>query len=287
MNDFIENDTTIEDVPHDFQKLQEEFDHHEKVMVEMTKKVDHYKKEGKLEAANRYQDQVKLLQDQFKTCLHKLNRLTSPQALFETKLTHALAELRNVEKSAVILDTTSAGPGHLQDQFQHCLKMYRVLSEVKGEIEQVIRTGRKVCDDKSTKNPTKLGQRIDTLKHLYNSLGETVTQSKVVLENLLKVMRNLEDNLTQVENWITENSNIRQSSVEEEQITSDNLNACNELYEEYQKICDPLYLEDLRVRINDAEKRFKDVRSLDVKKKLNHMKNTLQNVDSVGIDVLR
>ncbi|XP_062563799.1 dystrophin, isoforms A/C/F/G/H-like isoform X2 [Armigeres subalbatus] len=287
LNDFIENDTTIEDVPHDFQKLQEEFNHHEKVLVEMTKKVDHYKKEGKLEAANRYQDQVKLLQEQFKACLQKLNRLTSPQAMFETKLSHALAELRSVEKSAVILDTSSAGPAHLQDQFQHCLKMYRVLSEVKGEIEQVIRTGRKVCDDKTTKNPTKLSQRIDTLKHLYNSLGETVTQSKIVLENLLKIMRNVEENLSHVENWINANSAVKQSSEDEEQAMQEKLNVCNDLYDEYKKVCDPLYLEDLRAQITDAEKRFREIRNSDVKKKLTHMKNTLQNVDSVGIDVLR
>lgn len=287
LNDFIENDTTIEDVPHDFQKLQEEFEHHEKVLTEMTKKVDHYKKEGKMEAANRYQDQVKLLQDQFKTCLHKLHRLTSPQASFETKLNHALAELRSVEKSAIILDTSSAGPAHLQDQFQHCLKMYRILSEIKGEIEQVIRTGRKVCEDKATKNPIKLGQRIDTLKHLYNSLGETVTQSKIVLENLLKTMRNLEENLSVVEHWVSENSDTRKSTDEEERMIGDKLSACNELYEEYKNICDPFYLEDLKTRINDVEKRFKNVRNLDVKKKLNHMKITLQNVDSVDIDVLR
>ncbi|XP_062714874.1 dystrophin, isoforms A/C/F/G/H isoform X7 [Aedes albopictus] len=287
LSDFIENDTTIEDVPHDFQKLQEEFNHHKEVLVEMTKKVDHYKTEGKLEAANRYQDQVKLLQDQFKSCLHKLNRLTSPQAMFETKLSHALAELRNVEKSAVILDTSSAGPSHLQDQFQHCLKMYRILSEVKGEIEQVIRTGRKICDDKSTENPAKLGQRIDTLKYLYNSLGETVTQSKIALESLLKIMRNLEENLSHVEKWITANNNVKQSTEDDERIALGKMNACNDLYDEYKKVCDPLYLEDLRAQITDTEKRFREVRNSDVKKKLTHMKNTLQNVDSMGIDVLR
>ncbi|XP_055596147.1 dystrophin, isoforms A/C/F/G/H isoform X5 [Uranotaenia lowii] len=287
LNEFIENDTTIEDVPHDFQKLQEEFDHHEKVLVEMTKKVDHYKKEGKLEAANRYHDQVKLLQDQYKACLQKLNRLTSPQAAFETKLNHALAELRNVEKSAIILDPSSAGPSHLQDQFQHCLKMYRILSEVKGEIEQVIRTGRKVCDDKSTKNPQKLGQRIDTLKHLYNSLGETVTQAKISLENMLKLMRTLEENLSIIDNWIAENTDVKQSTEEEERMVNEKVVACLELYNEYKKICDPLYLEDLKARIDEAEKQFKNIRSMDVKKKLNYMQHTLQNTETVGIDVLR
>ncbi|XP_058831030.1 dystrophin, isoforms A/C/F/G/H isoform X2 [Topomyia yanbarensis] len=287
LNDFIENDTTIDDVPHDFQKLQEEFEHHEKVLLEMINNVDHYKREGKLEAANRYQDQVKLLQDQFKSCLQKFLQLSSPQAAFETKLNHALAELRNVEKSSVILDTLSAGPAHLQDQFQHCLKMYRILSEIKGEIEQIIRAGRKVCEDKGTKNPLKLGERIDTLKHLYNSLGETVTQSKIILENMLKITRDLGENLSDVERWITENIDTKQSTDEEERATIDKMNSCNKLYEEYKHLCDSVYLEDLKYRIDDVEKRFKNIRNQDVKKKLHNIKNTLQNVDSVGIDVLR
>ncbi|XP_055532572.1 dystrophin, isoforms A/C/F/G/H isoform X3 [Wyeomyia smithii] len=286
LSDYIENDTTVEDVPNDFQKLQEEFEHHEKVMLEMIKKVDHYKKQGKLEAANRYQDQIKLLQEQFKSCQLKLNRLTSAQATFEAKLNHALGELRNVEKNAIILDPSSAGPGHLQDQFHHCLKMYRILSEIKGDIEQVIRTGRKVCEDKTTRNPIKLGQRIDTLKHLYNSLGETVTQSKIILENLLKIMRNIDDNLSFVQEWINDSNNIRFTE-EHEQTAVEKLNICNELYEEYKETCEPLYLEELRTRIDDVEQQFKDFRNTMVKKKLYQMKNTLQNVDSVNIEVLR
>ncbi|XP_053684966.1 dystrophin, isoforms A/C/F/G/H isoform X2 [Sabethes cyaneus] len=286
LSDYIENDTTVEDVPNDFQKLQEEFEHHDKVMLEMIKKVDQYKKQGKLEAANRYQDQIKLLQDQFKSCQLKLNRLTSPQATFETKLNHALTELRNVEKNAVILDPSSAGPAHLQDQFQHCLKLYRILSEIKGDIEQVIRTGRKVCEDKTTRNPIKLGQRIDTLKHLYNSLGETVTQSKIVLENLLKIMRNIDENLNIVQQWINDSNNLR-STEEQERIAIDKLTICNELYEEYKEICEPLYLEELRTRIDEVEKHVKNIRNSEVKKKLHQMKNTLQNVDSVNIEVLK
>ncbi|KAL1375898.1 hypothetical protein pipiens_017210, partial [Culex pipiens pipiens] len=212
LNEFLENDTTVEDVPHDFQKLQDEFETQEKMLLETKKKVDHYKQEGKLEAANRYQDQIKLLESQFRACKKKLDQLTSPQATFETKLNHALVKLRNVEKSTIILDPFSAGPLNLQDQLQHCLKMYRMLSEVKSEIEQVIRTGRKLCEDKSTKNAAKLSQRIDTLKNLYNSLGEIVTQSKITLENLLRIMRCLEEELITVERLCRESETENQEA---------------------------------------------------------------------------
>lgn len=138
----------------------------------MKKQVETYKAHGKIEAANRYQDQINLLEDRFKHCQEKLDRFTSPQAIFENKLTRAIADLRNVERSCCVLDIASAGSQNVHDQYQHCLKLYRTLSEIKPEIESIIKSGRQICNDSNTKDSKKLGTRIDTLKHLYNSLGE-------------------------------------------------------------------------------------------------------------------
>ncbi|XP_039438024.1 dystrophin, isoforms A/C/F/G/H isoform X7 [Culex pipiens pallens] len=282
LNEFLENDTTVEDVPHDFQKLQDEFETQEKMLLETKKKVDHYKQEGKLEAANRYQDQIKLLESQFRACKKKLDQLTSPQATFETKLNHALVKLRNVEKSTIILDPFSAGPLNLQDQLQHCLKMYRMLSEVKSEIEQVIRTGRKLCEDKSTKNAAKLSQRIDTLKNLYNSLGEIVTQSKITLENLLRIMRCLEEELITVERLCRE-SETGQLTDDERNTFSEKIAECNNLYEEYTKTCDSKHLEDFENRIKNAQNIFQKLCQSERNKIENQeADNGLQDANPVG-----
>lgn len=87
----------------------------------MRQEVEAHQQNGKMEAANRLNDQVNLLEDRFKVCQKKFSRFTSPHAGFESRLNRALGELRNVERNSCILDVVSAGPSNVQDQYQHCL----------------------------------------------------------------------------------------------------------------------------------------------------------------------
>jgi hypothetical protein len=82
----------------------------------MKKQVETYKTNGKIEAANRYQDQINLLEDRFVHCYEKLEKFTSPQAIFENKLNRAIGDLRNVERSCCVLDIASAGSQNVHDQ---------------------------------------------------------------------------------------------------------------------------------------------------------------------------
>lgn len=167
--------------------------------------------------------------------------------------------------------------------------MYRTLSEIKSEIENVIKTGRKICEDRTTKNPKKLGLSIDALKHLYNALGEHVTQSKNDLEKLLKLSNTLTNELNTVENWLNINGTIDAnksddlSAIEIEKI----LENCNSLYDEYRESCEPIYLEDVHRRIDSLSKRFVNASNSDVLKNLNETKLTLHNLDTISIDTLR
>lgn len=239
-----------------------------------------------------------IFQNRFIACQEKLSQFTSMQASFEGRLNRAMGELRNVERNSCILDVLSAGPSNVQDQFQHCLKMYRTLSEIKSEIENVIKTGRKICEDRTTKNPKKLGLSIDALKHLYNALGEHVTQSKNDLEKLLKLSNTLTNELNAVEKWLcmNENSNSPVGVVGDKENNSDELPAieiekileqCNVLYDEYRESCEPIYLEDVRRRIDCLSKRFVEASNADVLKNLNETKLTLHNLDTISIDTLR
>lgn len=175
--------------------------------------------------------------------------------------------------------------------------MYRTLSEIKAEIESVIKTGRKICEDRTTKNPKKLGLSIDALKHLYNALGEHVTQSKNALEKLLKLSNALTETLNRVEKWLDANDNcgsptagnnnvdeeLELPAIEVEKL----LDQCNELYDEYRDSCESIYLEDIRRRIDCLSKRFVDVSNVDVLKNLNETKATLHNLDTISLDTLR
>lgn len=168
--------------------------------------------------------------------------------------------------------------------------MYRTLSEIKSEIETVIKTGRKVCEDKMTKHPKKLGISIDALKHLYNNLGEHVTQSKHTLEKLLKISNALADNFIKIEQLLDyqDSGNISQNgdgtSVADVDLL---LNQCNAWYDQYQQTCEATYLEDVRIRIDEFSTRFLQISNVDVVKQLNELKSTLQNLDNVSLDKLR
>lgn len=279
----------------------EEFEANETVLNEMKEEVEMYQQKGKTEAAHRLREQVNLLEERFQSSHAKLNAFTSPQANFEGRLNRAIGELRTVERSSCILDVGSAGLNNIQDQYKHCLKMYRTLSDIKTEVETVIKTGRKLCDDKTTKYAKKLTLSIDALKHLYNSLGEHVTQSKVNLEKLLRLANAIQSNLATIERWINYSSEAAELTPEQRNkafgndptllLTNDQIAAmlerCNTMYEEYTEICDPTYLEELHAKIDDISQRFIRITVNDAEKDLIEIKSTLQNMDNISLDTLR
>ena len=53
-------------------------------------------------------------------------------------------------------------------------RLYKALSEVKGEVEAVIRTGRQLVQRQQTERPKELDDRLTALKQLYNLLGAQV-----------------------------------------------------------------------------------------------------------------
>lgn len=272
-------------------------------MAEMKKQVETYKTSGKIEAANRYQDQINLLQDRFKHCQEKLEMFTSPQAIFENRLSRAIADLRNVERSCCILDVASAGSQNVHDQYQHCLKFYRTLSEVKPEIENIIKSGRHLCNEQFTKDPRKLSIRIDTLKHLYNSLGDTVTTAKNGLEKIIRLLTQFNQSIEIVVRWIgkqkhnlmfqTSNKDNQESTSFEIDTASMNeteaeLRKCHQVFDEYKTIVDSVHLEDIADRLTLVDREFNEFLNLDTDKKLlNEMLESLQNIDQVSIETLR
>ncbi|XP_037924847.1 dystrophin, isoforms A/C/F/G/H isoform X5 [Hermetia illucens] len=288
LSEHLENDVTVEDLPHDFQRLAEEFKENEKILNEVRDLITQYAQKGKVEAANRLRDQLNLLENRFKSCQLKLNKCTAPQAAYESRLSRAIGELRNVERTTLVLDVASAGPSLVHDQYQHCLKIYRTLSEIKGEIENTIKTGRKVCEDKYTKDPKQLSQRIDALKHLYNALGENVTQSKKSLEGLLALSTQLNENLQRTELLVKlcETQQIQDKNLKFHEI-EDLLRKCEHIYDEYAKQCERIYMEDIRQKIDSLRTKYLKLSSADVVKSLNEMKSTLQNLDNISMETLK
>lgn len=53
-------------------------------------------------------------------------------------------------------------------------KLYKTLSEVKLEVETVIKTGRHIVQKQQTDNPKSMDEQLTFLKVLYNDLGAQV-----------------------------------------------------------------------------------------------------------------
>lgn len=260
----------------------------------MEKQVEIYKAKGKIEAANRFQDQINLLQERFKLCQEKLDKFTSPQAIYENRLIRAMAELRNIERSCCILDVATAGSQNVHDQYQHCLKFYRTLSEIKSEIESIIKTGRQLCSDQSTKDIKKLTSRIDGLKFLYNSLGDTVTTAKNGLEKIIRLLTQFNTSIEIVVKWLgkqkhdrIENNNTEIDIDAINEIEAE-LRKCHIVFEEFKSIVEIGHHEDVADRLILVDREFNEFLQLDGdKKSLNEMLETLQNIDQVQPDQLK
>nr|XP_036672658.1 dystrophin, isoforms A/C/F/G/H isoform X7 [Drosophila suzukii] len=289
LSEHLENDVTIEDLPEDFQRLAREFVANEKNFKEITELIDEHTRNGKIGAANRLQEQLNLMEVRFKVCQAKLSKCTAPQPAYESRLNRAYADLRNVERSTLVLDVASAGPNTVQAQYQKCLQIYRTLSEIKAEIESTIKTGRRVCEDRYTKSPKQLSQRIDALKHLYNALGENVTQSKAFLESLLTLARQLEECFDSADTLIRrfespQEVHDRNSILLE---FEDVLRRCEDHYNEYSKSCDQSCMVDTRQRIDGLKATYHKLTSADIIKRLTEMKATLQNLDNISLETLK
>ena len=60
-----------------------------------------------------------------------------------------------------------------------------MLSEVKGEVEGVIKTGRQIVQRQQTEQPKDLDDRVTALKLLYNQLGSQVSKHKQTHINMI------------------------------------------------------------------------------------------------------
>ncbi|PSN29971.1 hypothetical protein C0J52_24408 [Blattella germanica] len=214
----VENDLTADDLPDDDQRLVEEFETQESTLKEMEDQVKTYASAGKHEAAARLQEQMILLQ-----------------------------------------------------------RFYRTLSEIKGEVESIIKSGRKLVEEKAVADPQAFNKRIDTLKELYNKLGSQITEAKGILDSALELSRNLQKDIPALNEWI-DGVEVQLDEYEAVEPTKKNLDAevsflkrtveedvpkwsiikdgIKSSYKTFSGICDPVYLEVLKERVNDTVKKW-------------------------------
>ncbi|XP_047620792.1 dystrophin isoform X2 [Phacochoerus africanus] len=206
---YIADKVDAAQMPQEAQKIQSDLTSHEISLEEMKK---HY--QGK-EAAPRVLSQIELAQKKLQDVSMKF-RLFQKPANFEQRLQESKMILDEVKMHLHALEIKSVEQEVVQSQLNHCVNLYKSLSEVKSEVEMVIKTGRQIVQKKQTENPKELDERVTALKLHYNELGAKVTERKQQLEKCLKLSRKMRKEMNVLTEWLaaTDMELTKRSAVE-------------------------------------------------------------------------
>ncbi|XP_075446382.1 dystrophin isoform X4 [Ascaphus truei] len=182
-------------VPQEAQKMQSDLMSHEISLEEMKKR-----NQAK-EMSKRVLSQIEIAQKKCQEVSTKF-RLFQKPANFEQRLIECQRILDEVKVELPVLEMKSFEQEIVQTQLDQCMKMYKTLSEVKSEVETVIKTGRQIVQKQQTENPKDLDERLTALKVQYNDLGAKVTEAKQTLEKCLKLSRKLRKEINSLTEWL-------------------------------------------------------------------------------------
>ncbi|XP_049728818.1 dystrophin isoform X10 [Elephas maximus indicus] len=206
---YIADKVDAAQVPQEAQKIQSDLTSHEISLEEMKKH-----NQGK-ETAQRVLSQIDVAQKKLQDVSMKF-RLFQKPANFEQRLKESKMILDEVKVHLPALETKSVEQEVVQSQLNHCVNLYKSLSDVKSEVEMVIKTGRQIVQKKQTENPKELDERITALKLHYNELGAKVTERKQQLEKCLKLSRKMRKEMNVLTEWLaaTDMELTKRSAVE-------------------------------------------------------------------------
>ncbi|XP_050354937.1 dystrophin, isoforms A/C/F/G/H isoform X1 [Nymphalis io] len=287
-------------------QLAAEFTAQRGVLQEVEQQVQAYREAGKQEAADRLRDQLQLAERNLNEAEEQfLEPKRSPTlaeaeggeaggeaggaeggeaARLARRLARAGDALREVQRgAAAALPLRAPDPDAVRAQLRTCLRFYRTLSEIKSEVESIIKTGRKMVEEKAVPEPQEFSKKIDMLKELYNKLGAHVTESKTKLETALLTAREIQNDLQSLTSWLQGLGNVGKQTLELEmsrmEAIKDKLNAN---YVEFAKGSDPVYLASLREQIDDINTRWNNLKRHGLGKKeteLESLQRYLNDID--------
>ncbi|XP_055495940.1 LOW QUALITY PROTEIN: utrophin [Leucoraja erinacea] len=145
--------------------------------------------------------QLDLLQRKLREVSTKFQLFQKP-ANFEQRMLDCKRVLNSVKADLHVLDLQTVEPEGIESQLDNCMKLYKTLSEVKLEVETVIKTGRQIVQKQQSDNPKQMDEQLTVLKLLYNDLGAQVTEGKQDLEKALQLSRKWTNETTSLSEWL-------------------------------------------------------------------------------------
>uniref|UniRef100_A0A3Q3XEN2 Calponin-homology (CH) domain-containing protein n=1 Tax=Mola mola TaxID=94237 RepID=A0A3Q3XEN2_MOLML len=130
-------------------------------------------------------------------------QLFQKPANFEQRMLDCKRVLDGAKAELHILEVRDVDPEKIQSHLSGCMKLYKLLSEVKLEVETVIKTGRQIVQKQQTENPKAMDEQLTALKLLYNDLGAQVTEGKQDLEKALSLSQRFRKESGTLQDWLT------------------------------------------------------------------------------------
>ncbi|XP_051515681.1 utrophin-like isoform X3 [Myxocyprinus asiaticus] len=189
-------------LPQEAQSIQADIAAHEATLEDMRRRnvgnVPPTATEGKLVRGGTLLDQ---LQRKLREISTKFQLFEKP-ANFEQRMLDCKRILESAKAELHILDLRDTQPEEIQAHLNGCMKLYKILSEVKLEVETVIKTGRQIVQKQQTENPKAMDEQLTALKILYNDLGAQVTEGKQDLEKALSLSQRLQKDSAALQAWM-------------------------------------------------------------------------------------
>ncbi|XP_040409213.1 utrophin isoform X5 [Cygnus olor] len=202
-------------MPQEAQKIQAEIAAHESTLEELKKSARTFPPASPERRSPRGGTQLDALQRKLREVSTKYQLFQKP-ANFEQRMLDCERVLDGVKAELHVLDVKDTDPDVIQAHLDRCMKLYKTLSEVKLEVETVIKTGRQIVQKQQTDNPKGMDEQLTALKFLYNDLGAQVTEGKQDLERASQLARKMRKEASSLSEWLatTEGELVQKSTSE-------------------------------------------------------------------------
>ncbi|XP_029818752.1 utrophin isoform X2 [Manacus vitellinus] len=202
-------------MPQEAQKIQAEIAAHESTLEELKKSARSFPPASPECRSPRGGTQLDALQRKLREVCTKYQLFQKP-ANFEQRMLDCKRVLDGVKAELHVLDVKDTDPDVIQAHLEKCMKLYKTLSEVKLEVETVIKTGRQIVQKQQTDNPKGMDEQLTALKFLYNDLGAQVTEGKQDLERATQLARKMRKESASLSEWLatTEADLVQKSTAE-------------------------------------------------------------------------
>uniref|UniRef100_F6R0R2 Utrophin n=1 Tax=Macaca mulatta TaxID=9544 RepID=F6R0R2_MACMU len=189
-------------VPQEAQKIQAEISAHELTLEELRRNMRSQPPTSPESRTARGGSQMDVLQRKLREVSTKFQLFQKP-ANFEQRMLDCKRVLDGVKAELHVLDVKDVDPDVIQTHLDKCMKLYKTLSEVKLEVETVIKTGRHIVQKQQTDNPKGMDEQLTSLKVLYNDLGAQVTEGKQDLERASQLARKMKKEAASLSEWLS------------------------------------------------------------------------------------